>query len=392
MKKRGLSGVITTLIIILLVIAAIGIIWAVVNPFIKEGAEEIDLRKFTTELKIKNAYVNEDDKVVVTVQRGSGEGTIDSIRFVVSDGLNSVVIEEGANDLVPLGVKTFNLEVDWGSAGFLPSDVKEVSIAPVLLLRSGKEEVGDIADTFEVGEGSSGGGSSSGSDGSSDGTGGGDSGGEENAVCGNGIIEGTEQCEFNNGVVGENCNETTCTCLEGYRPTDPVSFNCVENPSCGDGTCNVADGENPETCPDDCGEDVCTPDCSSTPCGERDPVCGSVCGCGEGEICQQGTCIVNLILSGGISSVWPGSAPRYFDSPDLPTDGSESELILKYISFDPVPTGETEETNCVQIIGATHLIEGDYDMTHLELFRVVNITADHTFYIWNSENCNVTSL
>ena len=42
-NKKGMSDVVTTLIIILLVIAAIGIIWVVVKPFISGGAQQFDV-------------------------------------------------------------------------------------------------------------------------------------------------------------------------------------------------------------------------------------------------------------------------------------------------------------------------------------------------------------
>ncbi len=42
-NKKGLSTVVTTLIIILLVLVAIGIIWVVIRGVIETGSEEIDL-------------------------------------------------------------------------------------------------------------------------------------------------------------------------------------------------------------------------------------------------------------------------------------------------------------------------------------------------------------
>ena len=42
-NKRGLSDVITTLIIILLVLVAVGIIWVVVRNVVQSGSEQIDI-------------------------------------------------------------------------------------------------------------------------------------------------------------------------------------------------------------------------------------------------------------------------------------------------------------------------------------------------------------
>eukprot|EP00727_Mastigamoeba_balamuthi_P013046 m51a1_g8364 putative protein serine threonine (1457) ;mRNA; r:127127-133694 len=45
------------------------------------------------------------------------------------------------------------------------------------------------------------------------------------AVHGNGVLERDEQCELN----GVGCNPETALCLPKYRPTRPVSLNCVED-------------------------------------------------------------------------------------------------------------------------------------------------------------------
>ena len=76
-NTKGLSGVITTLIIILLVIAAIGIIWAVVNPFIKGAGGDIASQTdcMALDLKVQKAVCdNTGDNCNVTLKRGSDSG------------------------------------------------------------------------------------------------------------------------------------------------------------------------------------------------------------------------------------------------------------------------------------------------------------------------------
>src|SRR3990167_792910 len=43
MDKRGLDAVVTTLLIILLVLVAVGIIWVVVRNVVQQGSEQIDI-------------------------------------------------------------------------------------------------------------------------------------------------------------------------------------------------------------------------------------------------------------------------------------------------------------------------------------------------------------
>ena len=52
MQKRGLSTVITTLIMILLVLVAIGIIWVVVRGIIEKNSEQITINPLINNFKI----------------------------------------------------------------------------------------------------------------------------------------------------------------------------------------------------------------------------------------------------------------------------------------------------------------------------------------------------
>ncbi len=138
-NKRALSGVVTTLIIILLVIVAAGIVWAVVENMLSEGTEEISLGKFTINFEIEKVTVAENS-VDVKVKRNPGEGEISGINFIISDGVNSEVIEKPTT-IQQLGEQTFTLDY----SGL----VKEISIVPVFKSESGKEQVGNEVDKFE---------------------------------------------------------------------------------------------------------------------------------------------------------------------------------------------------------------------------------------------------
>ena len=122
MNKRGLSAIITTLLVVLLVLVAVGIVWGVVRNIIQEGAEEVSLGKFTLKADITQASVdNSSNNVSVTVERNPGKGELTGIKFVFSDGVNSEVITR-TTTLQELGSETFrfhlaDLSVD--NSGFL---------------------------------------------------------------------------------------------------------------------------------------------------------------------------------------------------------------------------------------------------------------------------------
>jgi len=145
MNKRGLSGVITTLIIIVLVIAAIGIIWAVVRPYIEGNTDEISMGKFTISLELENvAFEENGNSSTIGVKRNKGEASLSGIKFIFSNGTSSESFDE-TTTLVEFGKKSFdfNLVMD-------VSDITEISIAPILISDSGVESVSDIIDKHVI--------------------------------------------------------------------------------------------------------------------------------------------------------------------------------------------------------------------------------------------------
>src|SRR3990167_9321273 len=83
-RKRGLSGIVTTLIIILLVLVAVGVIWAVVKNLVQKGSEQIELGQFTLDLQIKSAQVENGNVTVVVVKRNPGDGEFVGKNFLSS--------------------------------------------------------------------------------------------------------------------------------------------------------------------------------------------------------------------------------------------------------------------------------------------------------------------
>ena len=140
MQKRGLSAVITSLIMILLVLVAIGVVWVVVKNTIYDETEQVSLSPLTVDIEVEGIKDN-GDTIDVRVRRNVGKGGIEGLKFIVSDGVNSEIFEEPAN-LKELGEKTFTL--NYGGL------VKEVSVAPIIKTESGKASAGNIADTLKL--------------------------------------------------------------------------------------------------------------------------------------------------------------------------------------------------------------------------------------------------
>ena len=149
-KKRGLSAVVTTLIIILLTLVAVGVIWVVINNVISRGAEEIELGQYTLDLQIKAAQIQNGDITVVVVRRNPGQGEFVGMNFVFSNGTDSEIIRENIS-LQELEEKTFTFTLTKIST----ANLKTISVAPIYKTSLGRESIGDVSDMFDVKKGKS---------------------------------------------------------------------------------------------------------------------------------------------------------------------------------------------------------------------------------------------
>ena len=146
-NQKGLSAIVATLIIILLVLVAVGIVWVVVRIIVQEGAEGIELGRFTLDLEIKAAQIENGDVTVVVVRRNPGEGNFVGMNFVFSDGTNSEIIRENTT-LQELEERSFTFTLTEIST----DNLQTISVAPIFELSSGEESIGNVVDSFEVTE------------------------------------------------------------------------------------------------------------------------------------------------------------------------------------------------------------------------------------------------
>ena len=96
-NRKGLSAVVTTLIIILLVLVAVGIIWVVVRNVVETGAGQIDVNTKCIAVDVRAVSVNETDpgNYTVSLNRRAGGDDIGGIKVNVF------------NDTASSGVKDF---------------------------------------------------------------------------------------------------------------------------------------------------------------------------------------------------------------------------------------------------------------------------------------------
>jgi flagellin-like protein len=102
-NKKGLSAIVTTLLVILLVLVAVGIVWAVVRTVIQGGAGGIELGAKCLNIDLRASSVNCADPAacIVTLERtGTNTDEIAGVKFVFRDSTtpeSSSVIDEAGN-------------------------------------------------------------------------------------------------------------------------------------------------------------------------------------------------------------------------------------------------------------------------------------------------------
>jgi len=102
-SKKGLSTIVTTLIIILLVLVAIGIVWMVVRGTIESGAGQVDVRAKCLQLDLEitsqtgtGCTLTGTGNCVVNVKRNVGGEDFTGVKIVASSSSASGVASDVA--------------------------------------------------------------------------------------------------------------------------------------------------------------------------------------------------------------------------------------------------------------------------------------------------------
>jgi len=143
MNKRGLSGVIVTLITVLLAIVAIGLVWVVISNIIGSYTDKIEVGVNAITLKVMDAEIEGSD-LKIRIKRELGDGDISKVKVLLynNDG-ESNAFEEDFSILVS-ETKTLTLAI--GSTG-----ISRMELFPVIVNEEGEEFVGTSSAEYEGG-------------------------------------------------------------------------------------------------------------------------------------------------------------------------------------------------------------------------------------------------
>jgi len=415
-NKKGLSNVITNLLIILLVLVSMGVVWVVIRNIIGSGTSEVEIGQFLFDIDIESAYVSGAD-VVVTVRRNSGGGDLEGMAFIFENKTSSITLQR-TGALQESDLRTFifaSTEIPGIAAG------DKVSVAPVYT-SAGEERTANPTDTRVISAtpppGSGGGtpGGTGGTGGTPECSDGSDNDGDGNVdLVDSGCVDSSDTDETNCGdnicEGGENSETCSADCPVSGNPecsdgsdndgdgnVDLVDSGCVDSSdtdetNCGDGVCEG--GENTASCSLDCEVEIPSScngtweeeaedpevECDGTPLPNG---CTISCTCDTGFTSNgAGSCDLNPPLnSGTINDVWINI---FFNSNDLPKDSTVSSYIGDYVNFSG-----SSETGCFQITFAGYVPSND-----ISYLRVSDsppegaptISSGEGYSIWEAENC-----
>jgi flagellin-like protein len=147
MNNKGISTIIATIIMILFVIIASGVVWVVIQNILSEETEGISSGLERITLGIVESSVNTSDpsEISFIINRDIGKGNLAKIKIILYNEEGESFAEDvDASALTELGSKKFTIET-----GGL-TDINKISIAPIIESSSGKETLKGIVDTYKI--------------------------------------------------------------------------------------------------------------------------------------------------------------------------------------------------------------------------------------------------
>ena len=152
MEKRGLSDVVTTVLIILLGIVAVAIVWVLVQNFVKDSTEKIELDTFTASVdvvpgSVKAAKIGTIVDLSLLVKRGGEGEELTALNVIVEDDAGNSKTYK--HDLSGTPLKAFETAKVTTSYSGLNGKVSKITVIPVIT-KEGKEMEGSQKGIYRI--------------------------------------------------------------------------------------------------------------------------------------------------------------------------------------------------------------------------------------------------
>jgi len=149
-NKHGLSEIVISLIMIVLVLVAISIVWFIVRGILDKGAGQVNLGSDCFELDLSAIKVvnNTPDTAPVqynvTLSRGAGGGDIGGVKIIFTNDVGDTnSIYNAVGNIAPLETKTVN------ATGITITEATQVEIVPYFVDASGNEQLCSTSTIYE---------------------------------------------------------------------------------------------------------------------------------------------------------------------------------------------------------------------------------------------------
>lgn len=96
-NKRALSDVVTTVLIILLALAAIVLVWSFVKPTLQNAGESLSADCIQLQLEPKSCITNSTMDASVVYQWKSGDVELSGVKVIIEDETGASVVADGAS-------------------------------------------------------------------------------------------------------------------------------------------------------------------------------------------------------------------------------------------------------------------------------------------------------
>lgn len=152
-NNRGLSGIVTTLIIILLVLVAVGVIWGVVNNLLDRSTGTISTTTKCLDIDVRATKVIESEtnpgvyNVTLTRKPTGGDEEFGAMMVMFNDVTNTEAVEFDGT-LGPLDVKTREFDTTLSDVTTVTNGTK-IQITPFFRDDSGQRMLCTTSTEFE---------------------------------------------------------------------------------------------------------------------------------------------------------------------------------------------------------------------------------------------------
>tara|TARA_Y100000310_G_C20386343_1_gene670610 strand:- start:4 stop:435 length:432 start_codon:yes stop_codon:yes gene_type:complete len=132
LDKRGLSDVVTTVLIVLVAIGAIGIIAGFLLPAVQQGSSQITSSCITLQLEPTKCTNTNSTDTTVLIKRNTGDATLNEIRVIFTDASGETTSNVMSDAPGILETKSFT------GVGDSPTEVR---VAGVVTTEGGEEKI-----------------------------------------------------------------------------------------------------------------------------------------------------------------------------------------------------------------------------------------------------------